>query len=329
MPTDSGAEQEAEQPTELTAGEVLQAERLRRDLSEKEVADRLHITMHYVRSIETNCYEKLPGAVFAKGYIKSYALLLDLVVEDVLKLYENFTVQQQQVVSAEANRQNTRRKKDRNRIWVIASIVVFTAGFAGLWAFDLFFGDADSNNTGSESVTVSDTLVGSTTIETSALAKNSGPAGQEISKPEPSVATGRISLDAYSAEGLAAMGGNPVVNKPSTGSQVQPIAAVDVAISEGALNSGGGRVIEVATSGDDVLRITFSGVSWIEVNDGESNQIYRDIRVEGDVLEITGNAPFTLLLGDAPFASLSFNGSEIDISEQIRVDHSARLTVGL
>ena len=68
---------------------------------------------------------------------------------------------------------------------------------------------------------------------------------------------------------------------------------------------------------------------WVEVNAGAQKQIYRDIRSAGDVLEITGSAPFSILLGDAPFTSLTFNGTEIDVSDNIRIDNSARLTVGL
>ena len=89
------------------------------------------------------------------------------------------------------------------------------------------------------------------------------------------------------------------------------------------------RVIEISAVGNDILRITFSGESWIEVNDSNANQIYRDIRGPGDILEITGNAPFSILLGDAPFTQLSLNGIEIDVSDDIRIDNSARLTVGL
>jgi formate dehydrogenase iron-sulfur subunit len=67
----------------------MQQERIRRGLSEKEVADQLHITMHYVRSLEANNYDKLPGAVFAKGYIKNYAQLLEL--DEVELSFEGLT----------------------------------------------------------------------------------------------------------------------------------------------------------------------------------------------------------------------------------------------
>jgi len=89
------------------------------------------------------------------------------------------------------------------------------------------------------------------------------------------------------------------------------------------------RLISIQAIGNDMLRISFTGKSWIEVNDSESQQIYRDIRVAGDVLEITGSAPFNILLGDAHFTVMSLNGDEIDLSGDIRIDNSARLTVGL
>jgi cytoskeleton protein RodZ len=55
----------------LTAGDMLREERLRQNISDKEVGDQLHITAHYVRALESNNYEKLPGDVFVKGYLKA------------------------------------------------------------------------------------------------------------------------------------------------------------------------------------------------------------------------------------------------------------------
>ena len=109
-------------------------------------------------------------------------------------------------------------------------------------------------------------------------------------------------------------------------SALQALRAEQTAVAEATDQS---RVFTIEAIGNDVLRISFIGESWIEVNDSESQQIYRDIREAGDVLEITGSAPFNILLGDAPFTSMSLNGDEIDLSADIRIDNSARLTVGL
>jgi cytoskeleton protein RodZ len=93
--------------------------------------------------------------------------------------------------------------------------------------------------------------------------------------------------------------------------------------------SNSDQIIYVEAVGEDVLLINFSGESWVEISDTSQGQIYRDLLVTGDRLEVKGTAPFDVLLGDAPFAELTLNGNTIDVSADIRVDNSARLTVGL
>lgn len=125
-------------PGELTAGDVLLQERLRRGLTEKQVADKLHITMHYIKAMESNNYEKLPAGIFARGYIKSYALLLGLEADDLLNRYNEFNTQQQDVI-AKASRLKARRKKDKSKLIVIISLLVFIAGFIVLWLANSYF----------------------------------------------------------------------------------------------------------------------------------------------------------------------------------------------
>lgn len=145
MPTnenqqDTGVEEtdEAHDPEAIAAesvGDILRAERLRQELTEKEVADQLHITMHYVRAIESNSFEKLPGAVFVKGYIKSYALFLGLEESQVIGSY-NVYVSEQQDAAREKTRIQVRRRKDKNRPWVIGSAIAFVSLFLILWFFN-------------------------------------------------------------------------------------------------------------------------------------------------------------------------------------------------
>lgn len=343
-----------------TAGEVLLQERQRLGLNEKEVADQLHITKHYVKALESNNYEKLPGAVFAKGYIKSYALLLGLDAEDLLARYDELNTQQQAKI-VEASRQlSARRKKDRNKPLVIVSLLVFAGGFLGLWLVNSYFGDdvVSEMPTTSESTNSADgirpalsqqaeqqiTRQPQLTLEVDAK-ERSAPSLQPTSNSPSIVDAGGTVEDQSSLDGIESMpltvlepadvvieapGGDqdlsvaiqaPVVEQPATESGVPEL--------DSALGAEQPRVISIEAIGDDVLRISFTGESWIEVNDSESQQIYRDIREAGDILEITGSAPFNILLGDAHFARVSLNGDEIDLAENIRIDNSARLTVGL
>jgi cytoskeleton protein RodZ len=146
MPTNENQQQDEASEDKVSAAEsvgvILRAERLRQDLSEQKVADQLHITMHYVRAIESNSFEKLPGAVFVKGYIKSYALLLGLEQSQIIGSYDEY-VNDQQDAAREKTRIQFRRRKDKNRPWVIGSGIAFLGFFVALW---LFNSGSDENN---------------------------------------------------------------------------------------------------------------------------------------------------------------------------------------
>ena len=51
--------------------------------------------------------------------------------------------------------------------------------------------------------------------------------------------------------------------------------------------------------------------------------------VTGDFLRVKGEAPFTVLVADAPAARIRFNGAEIPITDSIRIDNSASVTLGM
>jgi len=345
----------------LTAGDILQQERQRLGLNEKEVADQLHITMHYVKALESNSFEKLPGAVFAKGYLKNYALLLGLDVEDILSRYDEHTHQQKADSEEESRLLRVRKKKDRNKPFVIISLIVFVAGFLGLWLVNSYFGEESVSDVPStaESVGGAESLrpalsqadrrqvttqpqltleVGTEEIPAPTRLPTSVPSrvAEAVVAPEQllEVDSGSI-VDSESVERI-----ERIENSESSGSEggpsledltatLQALRAEQAANADLIADAGQPRVIRIGAIGSDILRISFTGESWIEVNDSESQQIYRDIRAAGDVLEITGSAPFNILLGDAPFARMSLNGDEIDLSADIRIDNSARLTVGL
>tara|TARA_B110000914_G_scaffold112561_1_gene98516 strand:- start:531 stop:1598 length:1068 start_codon:yes stop_codon:yes gene_type:complete len=333
----------------LTAGDILQQERQRLGLNEKEVADQLHITMHYVKALESNSYEKLPGAVFAKGYLKSYALLLGLDVEDLMSRYDEFTHQQNAESAQERRLLIALKEKDRNKSLVIVFLIIFVTGFLVLWLANSYFSeesvsDVPASVEGAQNIRPALSQVNESQVTTPPqltleveTEENSAPTDQSTITPsleELSVIASELlvevdldsNVDSSSAVISETSGSE---GSPSLEDLASALQALRVEQAAGAKASSQPRVITIEAIGSDLLRISFIGESWIEVNDSESRQIYRDIREAGDVLEITGSAPFNILLGDAPFISMSLNGDEIDLSADIRIDNSARLTVGL
>lgn len=69
----------------ITPGTLLRDRRMERGLSLSQVAKRLHLTTDQVQALEQDQYERLPGAVFVRGFIRKYARLLDLEGEDLVR----------------------------------------------------------------------------------------------------------------------------------------------------------------------------------------------------------------------------------------------------
>ncbi len=59
-------------------GETLRRERLRRNLDLIEISNELKIAPHLLEAIEAERFERLPGGVFAKSFVRQYARLLGL-----------------------------------------------------------------------------------------------------------------------------------------------------------------------------------------------------------------------------------------------------------
>src|SRR5579872_5547941 len=71
-------------PTRMTAiGETLRRERLRRNLDLQNVSRELKISSKMLEAIEEEKFDRLPGGVFAKAFVRQYARFLGLDEEEL------------------------------------------------------------------------------------------------------------------------------------------------------------------------------------------------------------------------------------------------------
>jgi len=287
----------AEEISPPSPGQMLSAARVQQDLTQREVAETLHITMHYVNAIEHDEHDKLPGAVFAKGYIKRYAEIMALDETAVMAAYEGLG-HASPTATAGTGRNTRKPRRVGKSLWAVAaSATVFFSLFLGLWAWS----GKDAN-----------TPAGSLEPALSESPESSGPA-------QPLTAMPAAPDESVSASQRAAN----VVRDP----QPLPLASPQQATVDGQASGSVKRaeidggdvsglnsdepVTVVEGEGKDTLKLSFSGTSWIEVRDSGDGERYRDLRMAGDVLEIKGVAPFDVFLGDAPRIRLSLNGDDI------------------
>lgn len=268
-----------EEPLDAGPGQLLRQKREALGLSVQEIADRLHITMHYVRALEADAHEKLPSDVFIKGYLRSYSSLLGLDPGIVVNMHNEYTNQRESAKLDSGTRLRRRRRRNKNLPWIVVSGVAFVVMAILLWYFSTASSEP-AQDTGSRPATT----------------------GVLVAHAE-NTASANIAEIATTRE---------VPSTPQISSAIVPE-----------------RLITIDGGGDDTVQIRFAGESMVQVDDANDAQLYRDVRVAGDVLRISGTAPFNVLLGDASQSELSLNGAAIDFKSSIRIDNSARLTIGL
>lgn len=68
--------------------ELLAEARQRLGLSQKEVADKLYLTTSFIKYIDAGEFSSLPKPAFIKGYLRSYARVVDLSGDEIVALYD-------------------------------------------------------------------------------------------------------------------------------------------------------------------------------------------------------------------------------------------------
>lgn len=82
------ADLEVTGPAEVRPGRALAEARVRRSLSVADVALQLKLSVSQIEALEADAYDRLPGAVFVRGFVRNYARLLELDAEELVATLE-------------------------------------------------------------------------------------------------------------------------------------------------------------------------------------------------------------------------------------------------
>lgn len=271
-------------------GAMLAAQRETLELSIQQVADQLNLTMHFVRALESDSYEKLPGEVFVRGYIRAYSNLLRLDPVQLLLIFDEFT-SQKIARKEEAIKRRDRRRQDKNRPWIVFSGFAFVAVAVALWYLNPPAPTVNAVTESSAAAAPVTSVLSVAPLQTPVSAIN-----QSVELPVTNIEPALMELS----------------------DNVPPVAGV--------LD---GQIDTHNWSGADKMTLIFAADCWVEIEHRGGEEVYRGQRSAGDTLVITGTAPFSVLLGNARDVALTFNGRSMDISNNVRADNTARLSIGM
>jgi cytoskeleton protein RodZ len=278
-------------------GSALLAERQAREIAVHEVAEVLNLPIGTVEAIEENNYELLPSAVFAKGYIRAYARLLEM---DSDALVAAFPDAPTEVIETDtAVREQIGDFLRTYPRWVLGgagALAILLLTLLVIWVWPDSNGVAEAKGDADAK---------------GALAVRSAPS-TDLSPPAPVGQTGQAQ-QASAVEWEA-----PPVQAGSE--RVAPVVA-----AEPQANDGTGR--RISPDGQDRLRFQFTDECWVEIKSGSGTSMFSELGRAGQSLELVGRAPFRILLGYAPGVAMAFNDEPVALAPHTR-NNVANLVLG-
>ncbi len=116
-------------------GSYLKHERELRGVALEDIADKTKIHLKYLEALENNLYDNLPGEVFVKGYIKSYAKSIGSDVEEIVNAYDDSIGRErrQMLVDAHSSQIKSRSASRPALGLVVLALILGGAVFGGYY----------------------------------------------------------------------------------------------------------------------------------------------------------------------------------------------------
>lgn len=302
-------------PAQGGPGPTLAAAREDMGVSAREIADALNLPLRVVEGIEANDASVLPPTAFARGYVRSYAKLFDLDADALVSAYEDMvgethTAEVVVVPAPEPSGMANFFSAQPPLVWALGAGVAVLLILLLVWLMS-----------GDDSALDNDLAGDAAGAETAAVATT---APDDVSDDdrvvfEPNLPDEPIEQPQTSASVVADVN---LTNQPADDdAQIETETSAASSANEPATRR---RLTE---GGDDTLNIRFAEDSWLVIRDGEGRKLYSNLGRRGAELAFVGEAPFRLVIGYAPGATIRFNGDSVALAPHTRND-VAKLFLG-
>ncbi|WP_272166026.1 cytoskeleton protein RodZ [Vibrio diabolicus] len=294
-----------EVPLSIEAGTLLKNKRESLGMSQKQVADRLRLRVSVIEDIENNRFESQQVATFTRGYLRSYAKFVGLDEKMVLTALEQTAdVQpQEQEIEMQSFSRKTKDEKHNSRImlltWVIGLVII---GISAAW----WWQNQQENSLTKE---VTDSSVEAPKPTAQELADIDLMTAEELiaSTPEEVVSTSNDVVE--TSEVPVEQGSDPLLAETENTTSVdseEPVAVIETAEEE--------QPAPVVPEGMTLLTMKFKADCWIQVKDTNGKTLISGTHKPGQDVELTGKAPFKVILGAPEGVTMTFASEPVDLS---------------
>ncbi|HDY8065117.1 transcriptional regulator [Vibrio vulnificus] len=278
-------------------GTLLKRKRESMGYTQKQVADRLRLRVNVIEQIDDNQFESGQVATFTRGYLRSYARLVGLDEKIILDALDNTGDAQHQEQEMQSFSRKTNTEKHNSRIMLITwGIFIIITGISSLWWWQ-----NQQENSLAQSVNQAAQL------EDAVIEESEPPLIDDVVMQEMDATTESNELNEVSSEESPASPESlealevetlePIVEAEADAeSQVEPQAAV------------------VEVTSETALTMAFRSDCWVQVKDASGKTLISGIRKSGQDLNLSGQAPFNVILGAPEGVTMTFASEPVDLS---------------
>jgi cytoskeleton protein RodZ len=305
------------------------------------VALKLNLTVNSLSNLEAGAFDKLPGHTFARGYIRAYAKLLGMDQTVLVQQFDQSTGTDSQGSSVHSLGRIEEPVRVSHTILRIVSLLLLIAVIGGgfvWWQDQTSLRTKDLISLSPEHVEV-EGADGTTQIHpldepedqavaegqaegTTALAlpqaETSAEAPAEAEAPAPAAPAPTPVAPTHStapvvATPVAPAPTAPVVSTPPASASVTPTIPAPAAAAP--------------VAGQGQVQLQFTSDCWTQVTDGTGKVLLSGLKRKGENVSVSGKPPFSVRLGFARGAQVSYNGQVVDVAP-FTSGETARLKLG-
>lgn len=337
-------------------GHILRHAREQASYSINEIAGRLHLDLRTVELLEADDFDALPAPTFVRGYLRAYARLLDLPGEPIVEAFDRRGLSPPALVADIARRPQTHSGDFPVRIFTYLVAAGLVALIVLWWhsqqsnlapeAEDFVAAGEDTARASqseqgepSDSGEATSTSPGASTAAGQPRAAGVSGLDSALSTPRehtrhalPNAAAGATALDAQAANanGTATVVEGFIEEEGSALIETTDGESLSLAVTAESMAGVDGEDLGATTrgpGGDGLLRMVFSGESWVEVYDNEGNRLYYDMVKSGDEVSMQNSGLISVVIGNPQSAEVEYGGIAVELAPH-QASGVARFTLG-
>lgn len=291
-------------------GRLLRQAREHAGLSIEDLSAQIKLARGTIDALERDDFRALSEPVYVRGYYRKLAKVLQVSESELLTTYESQVSPKAPPQPSKlilAGGQDLGGSRNINFKLVVGIIIVLLIGLLAVWG---------SRHEATRPVTAVELPAA---VEPGAAPETTTTAPGVESAPADGLPPASTRVPPAPSIAKPAVQAPP--RTPSAGLS-PPASAAGLAATTSAFGPKPAPLV-----GQSELQLRFTGTSWTRVEDAMGKPLLSGVIQAGDSQTISGAAPFSIFVGNAPGVQMKFNGQAIDMAKYSKGNNTARFTL--